>query len=622
MRHSSCAAFILVSAVLAASEVRASDQPNILWITSEDNGPYLGCYGDSLAQTPRLDQLAAEGVRYQNAFANAPVCSPARSTLIMGMYASTLGMAHHDSSVRIPDRFPAFPNYLREAGYFCTNAHKTHYNFTRDHKACWDQCAPEAHYRNRQKGQPFFAVFNIFTTHESQLQESVSGPRRRNGLLPPQPRLSLREVPLPPYHPDTPIIRKDWATFYDNMTLMDQQVGQLLDELTQQGEDENTIVFYFSDHGGAMPGGKRSIHDSGTRIPLIIRFPEKWKHLASAQDGEWVDEPVSLVDFAPTILHLCGVAAPNHFQGSRFLGETKEQRPAYVYLFRERVNNRYDTVRSIRDRRFQYIRNYSSHRTYGQENEYTFRVLPSMVSWYEEWLAGRCDEVQSRYWEPKPVEELYEVNVDPYQIRNLAGDPDYDRVLIRMRKQLDQTVRQSRDTGFVPEGMFARLCGDETIYDYVQSDRYPFAEVHRVAKLASQRTAAHLHQLQAAMTHAHPAVRYWAAQGCLILGEAAEPALLDLQKLLSDPNLDVRVPAAEAIAQMGHVEAAFPVLIGVVHQGNRFEANAALNALDFLIADGRLDQKSVVESLQGYESDFEYVRRYLRILRSHDISPP
>ncbi|HUG93933.1 MAG TPA: sulfatase-like hydrolase/transferase, partial [Planctomycetaceae bacterium] len=304
------------------------DRPNILWITSEDNSPYLGCYGDKLAHTPHLDRLAAQGVRYRHAFANAPVCSTARTTLITGMYATTLGVQHHRSRVRIPDGFRLYPEHLRAAGYYCTNNSKTDYNVANAGQP-WDESSNRAHYRNRRPGQPFFAVFNFTTSHESRVAPKQDGETFR---VPPE------DIVLPPYHPDTPEIRRDWANYYDQMTALDEQVGAVLAELEQEGLADDTIVFYYSDHGGALPRGKRNVHDSGTRVPLIIRFPKRFAQLAPAAPGEWVDEPISFVDFPATVFNLCGVPIPVHYEGRAFLGPERGAPRQHVFLYRGRMD--------------------------------------------------------------------------------------------------------------------------------------------------------------------------------------------------------------------------------------------------------------------------------------------
>lgn len=558
--------------LFALGAATAADRPNVLWITSEDNSPYLGCYGDPLAQTPHLDRLAAQGVRYQNAFANAPVCSSARTTLITGMYASSLGAQHHRSRVTIPEQFKLYPEHLRAAGYYCSNNSKTDYNLA-GARNVWDESSNQAHYQNRAPDQPFFAVFNFTTSHESQVAPK---PGKTSFRMRPE------MIPLPPYHPDTAEIRRDWANYYDQMTLMDAQVGKVLTELEQSGLADETIVFYYGDHGGALPRGKRNIHDSGTRVPLIIRFPKKWQHLASAKPGEWVNDLVSFVDFPATVLSLCGVAIPANYEGRPFLGEKKSAPREHVFLFRGRMDERYDTVRAVRDGEFRYVRNYSPHRPWGQYYSYPFQVQPSMRSWFAEFKAGRCNEVQSAYWKPKPGEEFYELARDPYEVRNRIAEPQQAARIDKLRAALRADILKTRDTGFIPEGMFSKLAGGETIYDYAQSSAYPLARILDLADKASDRNPSHLFTFVAAFDDPHPVIRYWAATGCLILQNKIEPARAKLFALLNDEWPDVRVVAAEALAHLGEKDAAVRTIAAVLQTGNLHEALAAQNALDFL----------------------------------------
>jgi N-sulfoglucosamine sulfohydrolase len=550
----------------------ASERPNILWITSEDNSPYLGCYGDPQAYTPRLDRLAAEGVRYRNAFANAPVCSTARTTLVTGMLGCTAGLQHHRSRVAIPEQFELYPQVLRRAGYYCTNNTKTDYNLANQGKV-WDENSKQAHYRHRPAGQPFFAVFNIGATHESQVS-----PKPGKTTF----RIAPEDVQLPPYHPATPELRRDWANYYDQMTELDTQVGQLLDELERLGEADNTIVFYFSDHGGALPRGKRNIHDSGTRVPMIVRFPKRWEHLAPAKPGEWVENPVSFVDLPPTLFHLVGVNTPENYQGRAFLGKQHGPDRNHVFLFRGRMDERYDNVRAIRDRHYRYVRNYAPHRPWGQHYSYPFRVMEGMGSWYQAFVNGQCNDVQARYWQPKPAEELYEIAADPYEINNLVGQPEQAKRLAAMRQVLRSDIIAARDTGFIPEGMFDRLAGDKTIYEYARSEAYPIERIVDLANLATDGNPANLPTLIAALRDEHPVIRYWGATGCLILKDKSQKAKEALVAALDDSWLDVAVVAAETLGHLGESEQALATLDRVIKTGNRYEALAALNALDFM----------------------------------------
>jgi arylsulfatase A-like enzyme len=555
----------------------SADRPNILWITSEDNSPYLRCYGDPLAETPHLDALAEQGVRYRRAFANAPVCSASRSTLITGMYACSLGIQHHRSQVVIPDRFPLFPQLLRQAGYYCTNNSKTDYNIAGETRV-WNESSKTAHYRNRPQGQPFFAVFNLTISHESQVAPKSGKTHFR---IPPE------KVSLPPYHPDTMEIRRDWANYYDDITRMDQQVGKLLQELEDAGLTDETIVFYFSDHGGALPRGKRDLHDSGTRIPMIIRVPGRWAKFAPANPGAWIEDPVSLVDLPPTLCNLAEIPIPANFQGKAFLGKKASARDV-VFLFRGRMDERYDMVRAIRGRSFLYVRNYSPHRPAGQHYYYPFHVLPSMRSWNAEYRAGRCNPVQSAYWQTRLGEEFYDAGDDPFQIKSRIQDPLLKQEVDSLRKQLHAEILSIRDTGFIPEGMFDRLAGSKTIYDYAHSSAYPLERILDLANLASDGDSASVGIFIAAMKDPHPVVRYWGTLGCLILKEHAAAARESLQSCLRDDWFDVRVVAAEAIAYLGEETVATRTIAGVLRSGNPYEVLAAQNALDFMWQAGHL----------------------------------
>lgn len=581
----------------------AADRPNILWITSEDNSPYLGCYGDPLAHTPNLDRLAAQGVRYRHAFANAPVCSTARTTLITGMYASSLGVQHHRSRVAIPESFKLYPEHFRAAGYHCSNNSKTDYNVANARKP-WDESSPRAHFKNRAPGQPFFAVFNFTTSHESQVAPKAG---KSSFRVPPE------KIVLPPYHPDTPDIRRDWANYYDQMTLMDEQVGKLLAELEQAGLADDTLVFYYSDHGGALPRGKRNLHDSGTRVPLILRFPPKWAHLAPAKPGEWVNDLVSFVDFPPTIFSLCGVPIPAHYEGRPFLGEKKVAPRDHVFLLRGRMDERYDTIRAVRDAEFRYVRNYAPHRPWGQHYSYPFQVQPSMRSWFAEFTAGRCNEAQAAYWKPKPGEEFYQLAGDPFEIRNRVAEPPHAARIAKLRAALRAEILKTRDTGFIPEGMFTKLAGDKTIYDYAQSQAYPLERILDLADKASDRNAANLPAFLTALDDPHPVVRYWAATGCLILGDKAGAAKTKLRARLDDEWLDVRVVAAEAVALLGEREAAAQAIARVLAKGNAHEVLAAQNALDFMWQAGTIPLAQAKELVRDtkFAEPGDRIPRYL-----------
>ncbi|NIP98243.1 MAG: sulfatase-like hydrolase/transferase, partial [Akkermansiaceae bacterium] len=401
---------------------------------------------------------------------------------------------------------------------------------------------------------------------------------------------------LPPYHPDTPVIRENWSRYFDNLWLMDQFVGEKLSELEESGEAGNTIVFYYADHGGALPRGKRNIHDSGTRVPLIIRLPEKWKHFASVEAGGWIEDPVAFVDFPATAANLCGLEIPGIWEGRPFLGPDAVKR-RHVYLFRGRMDERYDTVRAIRTREYLYVKNFSPHRPCGQAYTYPFRVLASMGSWYEAFKAGECNEIQARYWKPKAAEELYRIKDDPFQTASLVGRPEHAAVLGQLRRTLMDEMVRTRDTGLIPEGMSGRLAGSKTIHDYARSDAFRARQVFSAAMLATSRDARVLETLGRLSRSESALERYWAATGCLVLGQDAGSLKDRLLALLEDSVFDVRVTAAEALGVLGETAAAAPVLAAVIKDGNEHESLAAINALEALGRSGLMSMAEVKASL-------------------------
>jgi N-sulfoglucosamine sulfohydrolase len=420
---------------------------NVLWITLEDTSPRLGCYGDPLARTPNLDRLAAQGCRFTHAFATAGVCAPSRAAVITGMYATAIG-AHHMRTTHTnphtpelptpyavvpPPHVRCLPEYLRAAGYFCTNNAKTDYQFPAPRTA-WDVCGRTAHWRQRAPGQPFFAVFNLEVTHES-------------GMWP-RPGRTLRtdpaQVELPPYLPDTPAVREALARHYDNLEEADRAVGRLLGELAADGLEAETIVFVWSDHGEGLPRAKRWLYDAGIRVPLLVRWPG---HVPA---GTVSDGLVSLLDLAPTVLSVLGLPVPPHLQGQPLLGPAAKPR-TYVFSARDRLDEAYDRVRAVRDCRFKYIRNDDPYLPYLLWIPYANRH-PAMEELWRCRAEGRLRPPQDVLFQyPRPAEELYDVERDPWEVDNLAGDPAYAPELERLRQALDDWRRTYGDLGDVPE---------------------------------------------------------------------------------------------------------------------------------------------------------------------------
>lgn len=437
-------------------------RPNIVWITAEDISPDLGCYGDAFAVTPTLDGLAREGVRFDGAFANAGVCAPARSCLITGMYPTSIGTNDMRCHGVPPAHVKCFTEYLRAAGYFCTNRSKTDYQFDPPVTA-WDECGRKAHWRSRAPGQSFFSVFNITTTHESRIRSSDPGLLKRIASLGPGEGHDPAKADLPPYYPDRPAVRQDLARYADLITLMDREVAAIVRQLEDDGLADETIVWFYGDHGRGLPRAKRWIYDSGLRVPLIVRVPEKFRRLAAggvpeaAAPGSVRNDLVSFVDFAPTMLALAGVDALPHFQGQAFLGNRRAPPRQHVFAARDRMDETYDLIRAVRDGRWKYIRNFMPHVPRSQDIEY-MNQMPTMKEMRRLHGEGRLVGPERQYFEDvKPVEELYDLAEDPHEVRNLADDPAREATLRRLRERLLEWMREVGDVGLIPEPEFNAL---------------------------------------------------------------------------------------------------------------------------------------------------------------------
>lgn len=423
-------------------------RPNILCIVCEDISPYLGSYGDSIAYTPNLDRLAGEGIRFTNAFSCAGVCAPSRAALITGLYSSTFGANHMRTNRKDLPELKGCPPYeatpaagvkcytefLREAGYYCTNNEKEDYQFTAPLTA-WDESSKNAHWKNRPSGAPFFAIFNLMRTHESQIWVWANEPKA----------VRPEDVSVPPVYPDTPPVRNDIATLYTNISIMDREAGELMKELGDTGLTDSTIIIFYSDHGGPMPRGKREVLESGLKVPFIVKFPR------GLHAGEVCEDLVSFVDIPATILSLTGIKIPEYMHGQAFLGNEKAPAREYVFAARDRMDEQTDCRRSVRDKRFRYVRNYMPET--GAYQDIAFRksmaTMQELLRLKEE---GKLNQEQL-YWfrNSKEPEELYDVIRDPWELNNLAGDPAYSAELKRLRKVHEDWMKEFNDPGPVHE---------------------------------------------------------------------------------------------------------------------------------------------------------------------------
>lgn len=601
--------FSLLS-VLKSSAQEAQDRPNILWIVSEDNSTMLGCYGDKYATTPNIDKLATQGILYKNAFSQ-PACALSRSTLITGVLGSSLGIEPMRSNYPIPASIRFFPEYLREAGYYTTNNDKEDYNTVRRRNS-WDESSKKATYKNRKPGQPFFAVFNLGVTHESSI-----GIHNGAGKLIHDPE----KAKIPPYLPATPEMKHDFALYYDKIQVMDTQVAKLLKELDDAGLADNTIVFYYSDNGGVLGRSKRFLYDSGLHVPLIVRFPKKYASLASGNAGSKLDRIVSFEDFAPTVLNLAGVDIPAHMQGNPFLGKKQAPEKEYAFGFRGRIDESLEMIRTIRNKKYRYIRNYMPHKPYGQHNEYYWET-PSIVSWENSYKAGKLNPVQSAFWHEKPSEELFDTEADPHHVNNLATNQKHKDVLERMRKDYKDLLLKKQDAGFIPESMRVSISKTGTVYDYAHSPNYPLERILETADMATNRDAGALPELIKRLSDPNPIVRYWAATGFTVLGKKGMQAMPKLITLMNDATPAVRIAAAEAIYGLEGSSKVLSNLSEMLRSENQYERVEALTVLETMRQDAkpalpaikkmielRDDKKNPNQSLWQYPHDVKIAKR-------------
>ncbi len=552
--------------------------PNILWITSEDNGPQMGCYGDDYADTPNLDRLAARGAIYRYAWSTAPVCAPARTCIISGMYANATGSQHMRSMASLPAGMKMYPQYLREKGYYCTNNRKEDYNLQKPGEV-WDESSGSAHYKNRKPGQPFFAIFNFTTTHESQIRKRPHDFKHDPG-----------EVRVPAYHPDTPEVRKDWAQYHDKMSEMDAQVGKILDDLEEAGLSEDTIIFYYGDHGPGMPRGKRWPYNSGLHVPMVVYVPEKFIHLAPKgyEPGAKLDRLVGFVDLAPTVLSLAGIRPPKYMQGQAFMGKYETPEPEFAFGFRGRMDERYDMVRSVRDQRYIYIKNYMPHKIYGQRINYMFQT-PTTQVWKKLYDQGELDPPKTYFWETKPAEEMYDLEKDPDEVNNLADSEQHQDILNQFRRAQRQKALEIRDIGFLPEPEIHSRSQGMTPYEMAHDEsKYPLNKIMRTADLASSLKEGVNDKLYQAMQDDDSAVRYWGILGLIMRGEdAVKESTSQLHEALKDNAPCVRVAACEALGEYGSEEDLEKVLPELMELSNSDKSGAlvatmALNVVDQL----------------------------------------
>ena len=549
----------------SAANNKKKERPNILWVTFEDTSSYeFGCYGNKDVHTPNADSLAAQGIQFMNAWSVAPQSSPARSSLITGCYAPTYGMDVHPVSYDTPaDIF--FPQRLREAGYYCTNNSKTHYNSTNNNKACWDECTKTASYNSPKRGkdQPFFAVFNTVTSHMGRVRTFHTDGRRdytKEGIY-------TELLTLPSYVPDLPEVRSDYAGHLEAVQDVDTWLGFFLKDLKDKGLDDNTIIFFFSDHGGCVPRGKGYLYESGLKVPLIAYFPEKWKHLANGKSGK-DNSLVNFTDLGPTVLSLAGVKPTKNMQGKAIFGEyaSKEERKVQ-FAFAANQLHHFMPVRAVTDGHIKYMRSYIPYRQFALRNYYQWG-MPSNKAWDKLVLGNRNTNPDwALTFDAHPAEMLFDLDKDPGELHDLSSSPEYAEVLAKMRNELSNHIRSTHDLGFfLPTSRTGHV-----LYDVVRKEKYPMEELYKLVEAAGIGDIASLPLFEKAIASSHRDMRFWGAVGYAELAHKKQISQCPqaLADLLKDEDPYVASEAAYAAAYLGKPQEGIARLINPAKEEDR-----------------------------------------------------
>ena len=529
---------------------RAADQPNIVWILSEDNSKhYLRLYGAPEGAAPNIEKLAQQGVTFNHAFSCAPVCSVARTTLMTGIYAPRGGFQYHRKSqlANLPEGLRMWPYYLRQAGYYATNRAKKDYNVV-EGKGVWDESSRKASWRNRPDPKtPFFHMETTGVSHESSLHFPPKTMTAEKTTTP------LEKIQLPPYFPDTLTFRYTQARYYDRIRAADDHVGRIVKQLEADGVLEDTFIFYFGDHGGVLPRSKGYVYESGLHVPLVVRIPERWKHLAQPARGSRVDGFVQFIDFGPTVMNLTGVKIPKQLDGRPFLGESVSlealESRQETFGYADRFDEKYDLCRSLRQGRYKYIRNYQGFYPDGLQNNYRYKMLA-----YEQWRTlyrqGKLNETQSQFLRRRPPEQLFDLEKDPHEVNNLADDPQHRKTLLRLRGRLQQHLKKTNDLSFYPEShMVEHALRDGIAYGEKHSQE--IARLIDTADLCLQPFADAKVALQEALASKNPHRRYWALIACSSFAKQAKSLVPIARPRLEDSDLLVRMRAAEFLGLLG-----------------------------------------------------------------------
>lgn len=558
-----------------------AQQPNIVWIVSEDNSKhYMKLFDEHGLATPNIESLAKDGIVFDRAFSNAAVCSAARSTLIMATYGPKLATHYHraEGKITLVNGQDMFPAYLRKAGYYTANNAKEDYNISKPEDV-WDDSSKKANWTNRKSGQPFFFVYNIETTHEGRLHFTEEQMNSTKTITDPS------TVFVQPNHPQTDLFKYSNAYYRDKIVQMDTEVGEVIEKLKNEGLYDNTIIFYYGDHGGVLPQSKGYLNETGLHVPLVVHVPEKYKNLSPLPRGTRTNAFVSFVDFGATVLHLAGVARPKIMDGKPFLGKnctaTALEHKDETFGYADRFDEKYDMVRSVRKGNLKYIRNFEPFNVNALMNEYRYKQLA-----YQEWETlykkGKLNKDQSKFFEIKPAEELYDVEQDPFELHNLATQPDQKGNLKKMRKDLKNWMNSMPDLSLYPEYyLLENAVQDPIAFGKAhKKDIQNYIAIANLEVLAFEKAAPKIVKLLKSNDQWE---RYWALLVATSFGDQAKSLTKNIQTALSTETINInKMRAAEFLSIVAHQNTA-PMLASILYQAKHdTEALLILNTIVLL----------------------------------------
>lgn len=609
-----------------ATSLCADERPHVLWLTLEDTSPhFIGCYGNEAAKTPHIDSLAARGIRLTAAFANAPVCSAARSTIITGALNETIGTGNHRSNFPLPDKIQGFPTFLKQAGYYTSNHVKTDYNTSsasRLIRECWHESSTAAGWWKREKGQPFFSVFNFDDCHQSRTMTYSYDWYRSNVLakLPPEAVVAEDSFAMPPFLPDTPAYRRDVARVYNSISLVDTQIGSLLARLAAEGLTDDTIIFCYADHGEAIPRGKTNPIGLGYQVPFIIVFPPKWEHLNPwGAAGTTSHELINFDDLAPTLLSLIGMEKKEWMTGRPFLGPLREDPPEFTYASRNRIDESEGCSRSITDGHYLYSRHFlpgpeAKWMKYSDVADISLRLRQDLA-------AGELSAAQSAMFAPQPHEVLYDLRSDPWEMSNLATDPAHSERLSFLRGQLFEHIITVSDIMLRPEYELARISQQSTPYDYGQELATETKRAILAAADLASRPEPDPSLLRKLLASEDATISYWAATAFRQHSHLDRSGL----ELAEISSYTARIEIAAALYRYDHNRQAFQVLArnarGSIPQ-LRLQALQRIQELGPKAADFETILKEVAQAKQSDPHSRNSAQVTLHFLNGSKLSSP